>query len=118
MLGVLDDFLWALRREGFAISTPQAIDAARAAREVGFDDRSQLREAIACVVVDASERRPRFDHVFDDFFSLQSTRPVELVKRLLSKKFTRPELAALQKLLREFMPQKKKRLRTLLNGGS
>ena len=119
MLGVLDDFLWALRREGFAISTPQAIDAARAAREVGFDDRSQLREAIACVVVDSTERRTRFDHVFDEFFSLRSTRPLELGKRLLGQGFTRPELSALRELLREFMtPQGGGRLRTLLNGGS
>jgi uncharacterized protein with von Willebrand factor type A (vWA) domain len=119
MLAVLDDFLWGLRREGFAISTPQAIDAARAAREVGFDDRSLLREAIACVVVDSIERRARFDHVFDEFFSLQSTRPVELGKRLLAQGFTRPELAALRELLREFVtPQGSGRLRTLLNGGS
>jgi uncharacterized protein with von Willebrand factor type A (vWA) domain len=119
MLGVLDDFLWALRREGFAISTPQAIDAARAAREVGFDDRSQLREAVACVVVDATERRARFDQVFEEFFSLRTTRPAELGKRLLAQGFTRPELSALRELLREFMaPQGGGRLRTLLNGGS
>jgi uncharacterized protein with von Willebrand factor type A (vWA) domain len=119
MLGVLDDFLWALRREGFAISTPQAIDAARAAREVGFDDRSQFRDAVASVVVDVSERRKRFDQVFEEFFSLRTTRPVELGKRLLAKGFTRPELSALREVLREFVaPHGGGRLRTLLNGGS
>jgi uncharacterized protein with von Willebrand factor type A (vWA) domain len=119
MLAILDDFLWALRREGFAISTPQAIDAARAAREVGFDDRAQLRDAVACVVVESIERRTRFDQVFEEYFSFRSTRPLELGKRLLAQGFTRPELSALRELLREFMaPQGGGRLRTLLNGGS
>src|SRR5439155_8749177 len=119
MLGVLDDFLWALRREGFAFATTQAIDAARAAREVGFDDKAMLREAIACVVADSIERRRRYDEVFDDFFSLKTTQPVELAQRLLGQGFTRPELAALRDLLREFIgPQGGKRLRTLLTGGS
>ena len=68
MLGVLDDFLWTLRREGFDIATSQAIDVARAAREVGLDDRCSLREAIACVVVDVASRA-RFDQLFERFFS-------------------------------------------------
>src|SRR5207302_637956 len=45
--------------------------------------------------------------------------PVELAQRLLGQGFTRPELAALRDLLREFIgPQGGKRLRTLLTGGS
>jgi uncharacterized protein with von Willebrand factor type A (vWA) domain len=118
MLGVLDDLLWALRREGFSISTAQAIDAARAAREVGFDDKSVLREAVACVVADTIERRKRFDEIFDQFFSPRPP-PVELVKRLLAQGFSRQELGALRELLREFLaPQGGGRLRALLTGGS
>jgi len=119
MLGVLDDFLWALRREGFAISTPQAIDAVRAAHEVGFGEKANLREAIACVVTESVERRKRYDQVFDDFFSLETTRPLELTRRLLGQGFTRTELGALRELLREFLaPQGGGRLRALLSGGS
>src|SRR5262245_40977926 len=119
MLGVLDDFLWALRREGFAISTPQAIDAARAAHEVGFGDKANLPAATACVVTEAVERRKRYDQVFDEFFSLQATRPIELTRRLLGQGFTRTELGALRELLREFLaPQGGGRLRALLTGGS
>src|SRR5262245_32181226 len=103
MLAILDDFLWALRREGFGISTPQAIDAARAAREVGFADKELLREAIACVVVDVAARRKRYDVVFDDYFSTRAVPRGELVQRLLARGFSRTELGALRELLREFL---------------
>src|SRR5262249_44039371 len=119
MLGVLDDFLWVLRREGYAISTPQAIDAARAASAVGFDDRTVLREAVACVVVDSIERRTHFDRAFDAFFSSRATRPVPLGTRLLSQGFTRRELSALADLLRRLQDFPGERsLRVLLEGGS
>ena len=61
-----------------AISTAQAIDAARVAREVGFDDRANLRLALSCVLVDSRERHKRFDDLFDDFFSLRAPPPAEL----------------------------------------
>jgi len=57
--------------------------------------------------------------VFDDFFSLQSVRPIELTRRLLGQGFSRTELGALRELLREFLaPQGGGRLRALLTGGS
>src|SRR5260221_12962475 len=119
MLAVLDDLLWALRREGFEISTPQAIDVARVAREVGFDAKSDLREAIACVVVDSMELRPRYDQVFDEFFSPQVAPPTDLPNRLIAQGFNRAELDALRSLLREFLaPSGGTRLQALLTGGS
>jgi uncharacterized protein with von Willebrand factor type A (vWA) domain len=118
MLDVLDNFLWTLRREGFALATPQAIDVARAVREVGFHDRAVVREAIACVVVDSAERRKQFDGLFDEFFGLRLERPSELTDRLLAQGLARSELAALRDLLREFLsPQGGGRLRALLTGG-
>src|SRR4051812_15654601 len=119
MLSVVDDFLWTLRREGFAISTPQAIDAARAAAEVGFHDKSALRDAIGCVVVDSAERRERYHRLFEEYFVQRTSSQSELGHRLLSQGFNRTELAALRELLREFLaPQGSRRLRALLSGGS
>jgi uncharacterized protein with von Willebrand factor type A (vWA) domain len=103
MIDVLDNFLWTLRREGFAVSTAQALDVIRAASEVGFADRQGLREAIACVVVDTRSRRARYDQLFEEFFAVTSPRLTELTQRLLAQGLTSADLAALRELLREFV---------------
>jgi uncharacterized protein with von Willebrand factor type A (vWA) domain len=119
MLEVLDNFLWVLRREGFTLSTVQAMDAARAAREVGLADRLLLREAIACVVVDKADLRARYDELFDEFFSLGARPQLDLPTRLLAQGFSRAELAALRSLLGDFLsPEGRARLRALLTGGT
>src|SRR4051812_11131430 len=119
MLDVLDHFLWTLRREGFAVSIPQAIDVARAAAEVGFSERTSLREAIACVVADSASRRTQFYGLFDRFFDMANRRPAELTERLIAQGFTSADLTALRELLREFLsPQGGGRLRALLTGGA
>jgi uncharacterized protein with von Willebrand factor type A (vWA) domain len=118
VLAVLDNLMWSLRREGFAISTAQAIDAVRAAREVGFDDRANLRLALGTVLVDSIERKGRFDELFDDFFSLRAPPPAELAKRLFAQGFDRTDLGALRELLREFLAPQSSRLRALLTGGA
>jgi uncharacterized protein with von Willebrand factor type A (vWA) domain len=119
MLDVLDNFLWILRREGFTISPAQAIEAARAAREVGLSDRGLLRDAVACVVVDAVEQRARYEELFEEFFSLQARPHLNLPTRLLAQGFTRAELAVLRELLADFLsPEGRARLRALLSGGT
>jgi uncharacterized protein with von Willebrand factor type A (vWA) domain len=119
MLDVLDNFLWVLRREGFAISTAEAIDAARAAREVGFADRTLLRDALACVVVDDHRQRRKYDQLFDEFFALSARPQPDLPARLLAQGFTRAELAALRELLGDFLSvEGRMRLRALLSGGT
>lgn len=68
VVGFLEDLFWRLRREGFTISTAQAIDAVRIVELVGFRDRAALRQALGGLVVDRADQRPRFDAVFDGFF--------------------------------------------------
>jgi uncharacterized protein with von Willebrand factor type A (vWA) domain len=119
MLGVLDNFLWTLRREGFEVSTSQAMDAMRAAEAVGFGDRTLLRDAIGCVVADSKDRRGQYQALFDEFFSLRAARSSRLGDRLLAQGFSRTELAALRELLDEFVsPQRGGRLRALLTGSA
>jgi len=100
---LLDELLWTLRREGFVISTAQAIDAARAVRAVGLGDREVMREALAAVVVGRARERPRFDATFAAFFDAARTEGrgarLPLLERLARRGFSEPELAELRALL-------------------
>jgi hypothetical protein len=99
MLRILDELLWALRRDGFAISTAQAIDAIRVAELVGFADRATLREALAAVVVERRTDRDRFREAFDAFFAPERAHAGDLWSRLRARGFGEDELAALRELL-------------------
>jgi uncharacterized protein with von Willebrand factor type A (vWA) domain len=99
---VVDELLWSLRREGFRIATPQAIDVVRAVREVGVADGAAVREAIACVVVDRARDRARFDAVFDAFFAATREARGTLWERLAARGFTEDELGELRALLGAF----------------
>jgi len=97
---VLDELLWALRRDGFEISTAQAIDVARAVEAVGLGRRNRVREAIACLVVRRAGERARFDASFGRFFEpgLVASRGT-LWQRLEARGFAPHELDALRALL-------------------
>jgi uncharacterized protein len=101
LVRVLGELLWALRREGFDVSTAQAIDAFRAAAAVGLGCRRDLREALACVVVERPRDRARFDAAFDGFFdpSPPARRAPTLWQRLSQRGFAPEELAALRSAL-------------------
>jgi uncharacterized protein with von Willebrand factor type A (vWA) domain len=99
MLRILDELLWALRREGFAVSTAQAIDAARVAALVGFADRDSLRDALAAVVVERRADRARFREAFAAFFSPDRAHAGDLWSRLRARGFADAELSALRDLL-------------------
>lgn len=99
MLRVLDELLWTLRRGGFAIATSQAIDVARAAAEVGFDDREALRQALACVIVSSHRERARFDALFDEYFTTSDGHARDFWGRLRAQGFSAEELDALRELL-------------------
>jgi hypothetical protein len=100
LVRVLDELLWTLRREGFEISTAQAIDVARAVEAVGFESPARLRAAVACLVVRRSTERPSFDAAFEAFFDPASA-PARgtLWQRLASRGFSAAELEALRDLL-------------------
>jgi hypothetical protein len=99
VLRVLDELLWALRREGFSISTAQAIDALRAAEIVGFADRAVLRDALGAVVVERRADRDRFRAAFDAFFAADRAHAGDLWSRLRARGFDETALGALRELL-------------------
>jgi uncharacterized protein len=98
LLLALDELLWVLRREGFTVSTAQAIDAARVAALVGFDDPGALRDAIGAVVVERRADRAHYRDVFDRFFR-SGAHPGDLWGRLRERGFSDEELDALRQLL-------------------
>ncbi|SEE12577.1 hypothetical protein SAMN04490357_7002 [Streptomyces misionensis] len=58
----------ALRAHGVRIGTGESVDAARAARELGFADRELLREGLAATLLHGPAQRAVFDPVFDLYF--------------------------------------------------
>ena len=95
---VVDELLWTLRRGGFRIATSQAIDAARALRAVGFEEKSAARDALAAVVVARPSERRRFDALFDRFFDADAPRR-SIWERLADQGFSAMEIAALREAL-------------------
>jgi uncharacterized protein with von Willebrand factor type A (vWA) domain len=69
LVRLVDELLWALRREGFDLSTSQAIDASRAVLAVGLEHRTRLRDAVGAVVVPRAAAWSRFEEAFDRFFA-------------------------------------------------
>src|SRR5271166_764900 len=104
LVRLVDELLWALRRDGFDISTAQAIDVARALEAVGFDRVADVREAVACVIVRRARDRPRYDAAFDRFFSPSAAASHgTLWERLRARGFDGDELEHLRELLAELL---------------
>ncbi|MEO5725711.1 MAG: hypothetical protein ABI134_34890, partial [Byssovorax sp.] len=95
----LVELLWVLRREGFSISTAQAIDVVGIVRLVGFEDRRVLRDAIGAVVVERRRDLEHYGHVFDEFFAQGRAHPQDLWGKLRDRGFSAAELDALRQLL-------------------
>ncbi len=102
-VAVLDEFLWVLRRDGFEVSTAQAIDAARALGAVGVEDRAVVRDALAAIVVQRPGDSARFATNFDAFFAPAGSdgtgRALTLWDRLAARGFDDAEVAYLRDLL-------------------
>jgi len=101
LVRVVDELLWSLRREGFVVSTAQAVDVARAVREVGLELRENVRAAVGAVVVQRASERARYEASFDAFFGADAPDQRTLWERLASAPwgFSEAELDALRELL-------------------
>jgi uncharacterized protein with von Willebrand factor type A (vWA) domain len=110
----IDELLWRLRREGFAISVAQALDVARAIRAVGLSDRTHLREAVACVVVSRRQVRDSFDAAFDAFFREPAG---GAYAQMAEREFTASEIDMLRRLVEE-LEGAGAELDVLLRGGA
>ena len=106
-LSVLDELLWALRRDGFVVSTAQAIDVAAAVQLVGLEDEAKVRDAIAAVVVQRASERRRFDASVEAFFRADGAAPRgrTLWERLADEGFGEEEIEAARALLEQVAAQ-------------
>lgn len=68
MDGPLLDFFRAARSAGLRISPAESIDAARAVRVVGFEDRTRLRDTLSLVMAKSVAEKRAFGECFDRFF--------------------------------------------------
>jgi uncharacterized protein with von Willebrand factor type A (vWA) domain len=122
LVRVLDELLWALRRDGFDISTAQAIDATRAVAAVGLGRRAAVGDALAAVIVQRARDRDRFDAAFSRFFAPDRVRgrTRSLWDRLAERGFDAEELETLRALLARLRTSDAEgllALDTLLEGG-
>jgi uncharacterized protein with von Willebrand factor type A (vWA) domain len=117
LLRIFDELLWTLRRDGIRISTAQAIDAVRAVRAVGLEERSLLREALAAVLVLQTRDRATFDRAFDRFFGEKEPRR-SFFERLALEGFTEGELDVLRAWLRAAAEAGEETFGALAEGGA
>jgi uncharacterized protein len=120
LVRVVDELLWTLRREGFSVSTAQAIEAARAVVAVGLERRDRACDALASVVVHKASERPRFDAAFSAFFGTASAR-LDLWERLAAQGVAPAEIEALRAMLSDLAAVEADGLAplgTLLEGGA
>jgi len=99
VLRLVEELLYSLRREGFTLSTSQAIDATRTVELVGWDDRALLRTALGSVIVENAGDRARFISGFDRFFSAEGPHPGDLYARLAARGFDAREIAVVRELI-------------------
>jgi uncharacterized protein with von Willebrand factor type A (vWA) domain len=78
------------------VSTAQAVLAAEAIEAVGVENPSDVREALAAVVLGKAAERPRFDQAMSDFFRRDALEHKSLWSRLGASGFQADELAVLR----------------------
>src|ERR1700689_3919238 len=71
----IEEFIKALRASEVRVSPAEAIDAHRALMEVGYGDRTLVRDALCITLAKSEEEVWRFDEVFDPFFPRDAFRP-------------------------------------------
>jgi len=71
----MEEFIKALRASEVRVSPAEAIDAHRALMEVGYGDRTLVRDTLCITLAKSEVEVDRFDEVFDAFFSRDAFRP-------------------------------------------
>src|ERR1700722_1460937 len=71
----IEEFIKALRASEVRVSPAEAIDAHRALMEVGYGDRTLVRDALCITLAKSEDEVARFDEVFDAFFARDAFRP-------------------------------------------
>jgi len=70
----MEEFIKALRASEVRVSPAEAIDAHRALMEIGYGDRTLVRDALCITLAKSETEVDRFDEVFDAFFSRDAFR--------------------------------------------
>src|SRR5580700_11264779 len=68
----IEEFIKALRASEVRVSPAEAIDAHRALMEVGYADRTLVKDALCVALAKAPDEVDRFDECFDAFFTRDS----------------------------------------------
>jgi uncharacterized protein with von Willebrand factor type A (vWA) domain len=68
----MEDFIKALRASEVRVSPAEAIDAHRAMMEIGYADRTLVRDALCIALAKTEEEVERFDQCFDAYFTRDS----------------------------------------------
>ncbi|MGH9390431.1 MAG: hypothetical protein ACRD1Z_12510, partial [Vicinamibacteria bacterium] len=63
------DFIQVLRKSGLRISLSESVEAFRAVRELGIEDRETFKTALRATVVKRGFDLETFDRLFDLYFS-------------------------------------------------
>src|SRR5580704_12686681 len=71
----IEEFIKALRASEVRVSPAEAIDAHRALVEIGYADRTLMRDALCITLAKSEDEVARFDEVFDAFFARDAFRP-------------------------------------------
>jgi uncharacterized protein with von Willebrand factor type A (vWA) domain len=70
----VEEFIKALRASEVRVSPAEAIDAHRALMEIGYADRTMVRDALCVTLAKSEEEVFRFEECFDAFFSRDAFR--------------------------------------------
>jgi hypothetical protein len=65
----MEDFIKALRASEVRVSPAEAIDAHRAMIEIGYSDRTLVRDALCITLAKSEEDVAKFDECFDAYFT-------------------------------------------------
>ena len=72
MQDTLEEFVRALRAVDVRVSPAEAIDAARAVRQVGYADRELFKDALCVSLAKSAEEVVKFDQTFETFFTREA----------------------------------------------